>query len=212
MREDARRYLLAIALMAGGVGLVYGAGSLRPKTASFQVDFSEVPLRVLGFEGREMANDPEDMAYLEADRMRTIRYGEPPDTVEVSLIYGASWRTVHTPEGCFPAQGWSVVWDRPMQIPIGDDAPHPGPLNAKLMRVERDNDALLVLFVFAHRGGTEADWTQHCWAVASGPPGAGGLSLMITAAVRSGKEQEVERRLQDLMSAIYPSAVGFWYR
>jgi hypothetical protein len=198
--------------MAGGVGLVYGASSLRPHATSFQADFSEVPLALLGFEGREMENDPEDMAYLEADQMRTIWYGEPPDRAEVSLIYGASWRTVHTPEGCFPAQGWGVVWDRPVQIPTGDDAPHPGPLNAKLMRVERDNDAALVLFVFAHKGGTEADWTRHSWAVATGPPGAGGLSLMITAAARPGKEEEVGRRLRDLMSAIYPSAVKFWYR
>ena len=198
--------------MAGGVGLVYGASSFRPRAASFQADLSKVPLTLLGLEGHEMPNDPEDMAYLEADQMRTIRYGEPPDTVEVSLIYGASWRTVHTPEGCFPSQGWSIVWDRLVQIPIADDAPHPGPLNAKLMRVERGNRALLVLFVFAHKGGTESDWTQHCWAVATGPPGAGGLSLMITAPVRPGKEQAVKARLRDLMSAVYPFAVSFWYR
>ena len=212
MREDARRYLLAIALMAGGVGLVYGASSLRPQATSFQVDFSGVPLQLLGFEGRETENDPEDMVYLEADQMRTIRYGEPPDQVEVSLIYGSSWRTVHTPEGCFPAEGWTVVWDRPMQISTGDDPSHSAPLNAKLMRVERDDNALLVLFVFAHKGGTEADWTQHCWAVATGSPGAGGLSLMITAGPRPGKEEEVKGRLLDFMRAVYPLAVEFWYR
>ncbi len=35
---------------------------------------------------------------------------------------------------------------------------------------------------------------------------------MITAPVRPGKEQAVKARLRDLMSAVYPFAVSFWYR
>ena len=211
MRRDARRRILAIALMAAGVGAVYAAASLRPVALGIHVDLSGIPLELCGLKGVEVANDPDDMAYLEADAMRTLRYGEGADSVEVSVIYGVGWRTVHTPEGCFPSQGWAIAWERALAV-TADNAPHPGPLQGKLMRVEREGEAMLVLFVFAHKGGTSADWAGHSWAVATGPPGAGGLSVMLTARVLPGREDEIETRLCDFMRAVYPHAVGFWYR
>ncbi len=211
MRQDARRHVLAIALLVVGVGLTYGAGWLRPTTAQFEVDFSNIPMEVLDLKGQQVPVSPADAAYLEADAMVALQYGTPGNAVGLNLIYGGGWRTVHTPEGCLPASGWRIVWDRALEIPMGEDAPHPGPLHAKLLRAEGEEEAQLVLFVFAHKGGTAADWAAHSWAVATGPGGAGGLSLMLTAAVAPGAEQQVETRLREFMGVIYPHAVSFWY-
>lgn len=211
MRQDARRHIVAIVLLAVGVGLTCGARWVRPTTARFQVDFSNVPMEVLGLKGQRVPVNPADAAYLEADAMVTLRYGPPPNAIGVDLIYGGEWRTVHTPEGCLPANGWKIVWDRAIDIPVGEDAPHPGPLQGKLLRAERDDVAELVLFVFAHKGGTASDWTGHSWAVATGPRGAGGLSLMVTAPVATGTEEQMEASMREFVQAIYPHAVSFWY-
>jgi hypothetical protein len=211
MRQDARRHILAVLLLAAGVGLVQVAVALRPTTTSYEVDFSGIPMELLGLKGSEVPDDPKVAAYLEAEAMRTLRYGRPPMVLEVSLIYGAAWRTIHTPEGCLPAHGWRVVSSRATEIPMAEDAPHPGPLYAKLMRAERGDEAQLVLFVFAHKGGTAADWVYHSWAVQTGPRGAGGLSLMIAAPALPGQEDQTEALMRRFMRAIYPHAVKFWY-
>ena len=211
MRPDARRHLLAITLVVGGIGLGQAALWLRPTTASYQVHFSDIPMEVLGLKGCKIPNDPAEAAYLQADAMLSLRYGEPPDVLNVSAIYGAGWRTVHTPEGCFPAHGWRIVSSKATEIPIGDEAPHTGPLHARLMRVERDDEVQLVLFVFAHKGGTHPGWKWHSFLVQTATRGAGGLLLRITAPATLGQESQVEELMDKFMRALYPHAVKFWY-
>lgn len=148
--------------------------------------------------------------YLEADIVLTLGYGEGIEQITANVIYGATWRTVHSPAQCYPAAGWLVVEEKDTVIPAATSLPHDGPVKGTFMRVQRDEAALLVLFVFAHKGGTSLNYTEHSWAVATGPPGAGGLSLMITAHL-VGDEAEVRERLLRLAGELYPHAVAFWY-
>jgi len=212
MRSHALRHLVAIAGLAAGIGLAALARHARPEQSAYHVDFSHLPLRIASLEGRDLPYDTEVAEYLEADEMRTIAYGEGPTQVVASLIYGASWRTVHTPAQCYPASGWSVVWEENTTIVPDVPLPHEGPVRAHLMRVEREGAAELVLFIFAHKGGTSVDYAEHSWAVASGPPGAGGLSLMLSTPV-TGKDTEAaaRKRLVAVAAELYPYAVAFWY-
>jgi len=195
-----------------GIGLAAGARLTRPERGSYTVDFSDIPMQIAGMEGRELPEDPGVAEYLEADKMRTIAYGEGPEQVTASLIYGSSWRTVHTPAQCYPAAGWSVVWEEDTMITTSVRLPHPPPLMGRVMRVERDADAQMVLFVFAHKGGTSIDYAEHSWAVATGPPGAGGLSLMLSTPIAAGDTEEAAReRLAAVAAELYPHAVAFWY-
>jgi len=213
MRQDARRHLVAIAALLVGIGLAAGARLARPERASYTVDFSAVPMRIAGMHGRQLPEDPEVAEYLEADRMRTIAYGEGDEQVTASLIYGSTWRTVHTPAQCYPASGWSVVWEEDTMISTREPLPHPPPLMGRVMRVEREAEAQMVLFVFAHKGGTSIDYAEHSWAVATGPPGAGGLSLMISTPLAPGDTEEAAReRLAAVAAELYPHAVAFWYQ
>lgn len=212
MRQHARRHLVAIAALLLGIGLSVGARLARPAASAYDVDFSHVPLTLAGLQGRELPYDRETAQYLEADAMRTIAYGAGSAAVVASLIYGASWRTVHTPAQCYPAQGWAVVWEELINLSVDAPLPHPPPVLARLMRVERDGEAQLVLFVFAHKGGTAPDYAEHVWAVMTGPPGAGGLSLMLSTPVPSdGAEEAARQRLVRLAAELYPHAVAFWY-
>jgi len=213
MRQHARRHLLAVALMLLGVAVTYGARALRPSTVHYHPDFSAIPMKLAGYTGSENPKDQALAEYLEAEEMRGIHYQRGADVADVSLIYGPSWRTVHTPKACFPSAGWAVVWEKYVEIPCDPaQLPHPGPVVGELMRVEREGQALLVLFVFAHKGGSEADYARHSLAVMSGPRGAGGLSIMMTSPVDQRGERHAQQVLLEVMAALYPHAVSFWYQ
>lgn len=184
----------------------------RPGEARYEVDFSTVPLQVAGMQGKELPEAPEVARVLEADAMRSIAYGQGLERVTVSLIYGRSWRTVHTPAQCYPTTGWRIIWQNEVVIPAQERMlPHAPPLVGKLMRVERDDAIQLVLFVFAHKGGTSIDYAEHCWAVATGPPGAGGLSILLSTPLIGDEVEAAKARLLSVAAGVYPHAVRFWY-
>ncbi len=197
--------------MALGVVLTWGFRLSRPDALSYEPDFAHIPMQLAGFEGESAPDDPAVAEYLEAQAMRTIMYSRDDTKVNASLIYGPSWRTVHTPAACFPSQGWNVTWEQVTDVPVEGVLPHSGPVTGELMRVDRGDDALLVLFVFAHKGGTDPDYVEHSLAVMSGPRGAGGLSLMATTYIGAGGVEPARKDVLDLVGALYPHAVSFWY-
>jgi len=194
------------------VAITYGVRAARPEAVKYLPGFADMPMQLDGFAGTDQPKDDSLKEFLEADDIRGIRYDRGDDAAAVSLIYGLSWRTVHTPKACFPTQGWSVIWEEPVQVPVEGELPHEGPVLGELMRVEREGDAMLVLFVFAHKGGTSADYTKHSLAVMTGPKGAGGLSIMMTSPIGRKGEDHTRQVLMELMGALYPHAVSFWYR
>lgn len=212
MRSIAWRHLVAILLLSLGIVASEGARRLRPEATPWQVDFSRVPEVIAGEQRRELPYDREIAEYLEADAMRTFAWGEGERQVIASLIYGRSWRTVHTPAQCLPAQGWSIISDDEVVIPTSLELPHPPPVLGRLLRVERDGAVELVLFIFAHKGGTSTNYAEHSLAVMTGPRGAGGLSLMLTTPVFSEHDELAARaRLVAFAGELYPYAVAFWY-
>jgi len=197
-------------VLLAGIILAPVVRDMRPRAVQYHVDLAAIPMQVNDLEGTVLPEDEGVQAYLEAETMKTIAYGEPPQAVTLSVIYGGSWRTVHSPAQCYPAAGWQVVWERDAVVPIEEDLPHAKPVLGRLMRVERDERAQLVLFVFAHKGGTAIDYAEHAWAVQTGPQGAGGLSLMLSAAVFTD-EEKAQDRLIEVASVVYPRVISFWY-
>ena len=213
MRHYARRHILAIALLLVGIAVTYGVRAARPRAIHYVPDFADMPMHLDGFTGTENPKDDTLREYLEAEDIRGIHYERGDDAADVSLIYGLSWRTVHTPKACFPSAGWAVVWEQAVEIPCDEaDLPHPGPVQGEMMRVERGGQAMLVLFVFAHKGGTSPDYAKHSLAVMTGPRGAGGLSIMMTTGIDRRGEEHARELLLELMALVYPHAVSFWYR
>ncbi|MBD3293691.1 MAG: exosortase-associated EpsI family protein [Armatimonadia bacterium] len=210
MRPNATGHLVGAAVLLVGIIAAPMIREMRPKAVEYHVDLGAVPMQVGDLEGTVLPEDEGVQAYLEADTMKTIAYGEPPEMVTLSVIYGGSWRTVHSPAQCYPAAGWQVVWERDAVVPVAQDLPHPKPVLGRLMRVELEDSAQLVLFIFAHKGGTAIDYAEHAWAVQTGPKGAGGLSLMFSAPVFAD-EDKTQGRLMEIASAVYPPVIGFWY-
>lgn len=182
----------------------------RRSPAKFTPDFTAVPMKLGSYQGEQLPLDQSVFQFLEADAMTERRYVTDDGTVKLSLIYGSDWRNIHSPAGCYQAQGWHTITDEQVQVPAPPDSPTPGPLHARLLRVHKNEVELLAMFTFCHPGGTTGDWSKQGWKVATGPPGAGGLVISLSTPT-GGQLAQARQRLGQLLQQVYPYAVAFWY-
>ncbi len=211
MSADAQRYLVAIGLlvMAGAGARFVDAWRVAP--ARYKVDFASVPLKVGDFQGREVEVDEATRSYLKPDAMVTRVY-EGARRVMVSLIYSRDWTQIHNAAGCFPAQGWLILEDAQIDIPLAAPVAEQEVIHGRRLYCRKQGKELVSVFVFAYPGGTTSDWTRYAMKVALGPRGAGGLIIISQTAVEGGKVQRAAADLTRLVAGIYPAAVAFWYR
>ena len=125
--------------------------------------------------------------------------------VSMSVLYAPDWRSIHSPEGCFPAQGWTVLEEKVLTVPSSA-----GPLQAKLIRLKKGDLYLLALFCFGYPGGTTADWTQEGYKVALGPRGAGGIVFTLSTVIATTDPEAAGKHLTEIMQVAYPAAASFW--
>lgn len=204
---------MALALvLAGGVwaNLLW---SRRAPEVSYRVDFARVPRQVAGLRGSTVPVDQRIFVYLGADAMEELLYTDGRHRVDLALIYGTDWRAVHSPLSCLPQQGWQVDERRLVTLAAPPGCPHPGPLNGQLLLAHKpDGRRQLVLYVFAHRGGTSGDWVQQGLAVARTPRGTGGLMVLLSMPLGKGDTRTAQALLEEVLRSVYLPAVGFWYQ
>ena len=199
-------------LAAATVG-VLAVRQRMPARAHYAFDADAVPLEVAGFAGGPGKDVSAAAQYLQAQAALSREYqrGDEP-AVQLTVIYGTDWRTVHAPTGCYPAQGWQVVREEPADLPAGGGPAEP--LHAHFLYATKSGHGECALFLYAHPGGTTADWARQGWVVATGRPGAGGLVLIATTKVGPQSDEQTivgaRTRLADLVTAVYGPVVGFW--
>jgi len=211
MSPDARRYLIAAGLLVvAGVG-VQLVRAWRVPEARYAVDFAAVPLQLGDFQGREIEVDEATRAYLKPDAMITRIY-EGPCTAALSLIYATDWTQIHNPAGCFPAQGWLVLEDVDLDLPVYSNEGGQIVVHARRIHCRKGAEELLALFVFAYPGGTTSNWLLYATKVAHGSRGAGGLIIITQTSVEDSDITQATAGLAELAAAVYPFAVSFWER
>ena len=85
-----------------------------------------------------------------------------------------------------------------------------GPLQAKFVRLKKEDAHLMALFSFGYPGGTTADWTQEGYKVALGPRGAGGVVFTVSCQATDQEPQVGLQHLTEIMQVAYPAATSFW--
>lgn len=211
MHQDARRYLIAVVLLLIGAGGTQVARGLRVVAPTYKVDFSKMPATVGAFKSEVLPVAQTVYDYLQPAAMEERVYQSPDRQVLMSVIYGTDWRSIHAPTGCYPAQGWQILENHELRIPAPAGCPHPGPINARQLLATKDGNEEMALFVYARPGATTADWTMHVTRMISGKIGAGGLILILKTQVVGDDNKGAQRALVEILSAVYPGAVGFWY-
>lgn len=212
MQHYTRRCLIAAALLLAGGGAVNAVWLRRAPEVRYRPDFSRVPHEVDDLRAERVPVEKRIFEYLGADAMEELKYAGPGgEQVRVSFVYGRDWRAVHDPLQCYKQQGWAVAESEQVEIPAPPDCPHPGPLKAVRMRVHKAGVTMLALYLFAHRGGTESDWTAQGWAVSGTPRGTGGILVSMSTPVRDGDAQGSAELMKRVLRKFYVPLISFWY-
>ena len=212
MPADARRFLTAAVLLLVLGGAAEAVRTTRVPPAAYHPTFAEVPVQIGEFRGEDRSVDQSIYNFLAASAILERVYTGPDGVpVRLSLVYAPDWRSIHSPESCLPNQGWQMVEQHVLSISAPPGFPVPGPLNVKLMELQKDQERMLALYSFAYYGGTTADWAQMSWKVVLGPRGAGGLLFTLNTPITK-KGPEAGERLQAVLEGTYPPALGFWYK
>jgi len=206
-----RRYLIAIVILMVTAVAVEGLRAISTAPAAYKPDFATLPMEIASYQGHLQEVDEFIRNYLGAEAMLERIYTSPHGWVSVTLIYGAHWRNVHSPVSCFPAQGWLIVSDDPIQVSPPANSPTSGPIQARLLRVTKNDQHQLAAFAFCHPGGTTSSWTYQGWKVFVGPRGAGGVIIILNTEPTPDLEA-AKQRLKQFLRTVYPHAVSFWYQ
>lgn len=211
MSATARRYIVAIIILLAAAAAVEAVRIVSSAPPAFAPDFATLPMKIGDYQGQNREVDEFIRKYLGAEQMLERLYTGPDGLVSVTLIYGAQWRDVHSPVSCFPAQGWLIVTDDPIQVPVSANSPTPGAIHARLLRVVKNDQYRLAAFAFCHPGGTTSNWIYQGWKVLTGPRGAGGVIVILnTEPIPDLKA--ARQRLNQFLAVVYPHAVSFWYQ
>jgi len=205
------RYLIACGLLvfAGVGGLV--VTRRQPKTHAAPDWASTLPRQVGGWTGYDLAADKEVVEYLAADALLARRYVRAGRALDVTAVFGTRWRSLHSPAGCYPSQGWQVQQRRDIEVTPLSPLPHPGPLHAEKLLVKKADRYLLVLYLYAYPGGTTASWVEQCLKVARSGVGAGGIVLIVNGECTPETAVQVEGDARELVGLLYPYLVKHWY-
>lgn len=213
MHSDTRRHLIALALLLAGGAWANLIWARQPREARYRPAFDAVPRQVASLRGKELPVEQRIFDYLGADAMLDLRYTDGVRRVDLTFVYGTDWRAVHSPLSCLPQQGWQVDERKLLELPAPPACPHPGPISGQLLRAHKPSGAeMLVLYVFAHKGGTTGDWVKQGWAVSQTPRGTGGLMLLLSTPVVNGDAAGASKLLEEVFGSAYTPAVSFWYR
>ncbi len=214
MSAITRRYVAALVAMVVTAAAVEGIHTISEAPAAYEPRFEQLSLGIADYKGEELEVDESIFHFLGADAMIERLYSGADGWVSVTLIYGAHWRNVHSPTGCYPAQGWLIVTDEPIEVPGPANSPTEGPIQARLLRVTKNEEQRLAMFAFCHPGGTTSDWTWQAVKVMFGQlftqRGAGGVIIILNTAPTPSPAAGAER-MKQFLAEIYPYAVGFWY-
>lgn len=210
MSPDARRYLIALGILVVFGAVAHAVRVNRVPEAIYQPDFSAIPRQVGEYQGRDVPVDESIYKFLAAAGILERVYEGPGGAVRLTVIYAPDWRSIHSPAGCFPAQGWEVITDDEVTYSPPPDSPVQKPLKARLIRLHKDDHWLLALFSFAYYGGTTSNWAEEGYRVAFGPRGAGGLVITLNTPVQPNLRAAAER-ISHIFVETYPAAISFWY-
>lgn len=212
MRAHAYRYLAACGLLiaTGMASLVAGRrpGPVAVKPPDWAHD---LPAQIGRWQGEARPVDKSIMQYLAADAMSQRLYRCGDRAFDFSAVFGTQWRSLHSPAGCYPSQGWQTVTRRQVEVPRAGSGLKGPPLNAEELFVERGKVYRLVLYLYAYPGGTTSSWVDQCMKVARGGVRAGGIVIILGSNCTLASRRKVEQDAFDLLARIYPYVIKGWH-
>ncbi|MFO7948354.1 MAG: EpsI family protein [Armatimonadota bacterium] len=214
MQHITTRYIAAALILLLGGGGYIAVDQLRPRQGDYSPDFEAIPRTIDGYSAEELPVEEWVFNFLEADRMLELAYtseepSRPP--VHVNFVYGKHWRSIHTPIHCYPAQGWLIVSQKAVTIPLANDASDGDAVEVNQVHVSKNDTEMIIWYVLAYVGGTTANWTRMGFEVATGPRGGGGMVITLSTTVDRSDPAKTDMLLAAFVRKIYPPLRRSWY-
>jgi len=122
-KTEKRRVLPHLAVIIGLLGLtLIGAKTIEQiRYFSKGLNFDSIPLEIGEWNGEDILANEKEITHLPKDTehfKRTYTKGETK--IFVAIVQSKSDRhSIHPPEACFPAQGWSIGTPTPFKVDVG---------------------------------------------------------------------------------------------
>jgi len=216
-----RRTLLLLALLAAGLSTVFvlpRAAALAPAAVRL-----ELPAELGAWTGRELAVSDRERESLgpETAFAKRIYTNSAGEEVQVILVLsGSDMNTsIHRPERCLPAQGWTITGNTSRAVPLaaGGDLPATRLTNVRSVPVQDGRPVLLTSLAYywfvgaeevtgSHVGRSWIDLrdrilagTNQRWAYAT-------VSAVVTDNLRPGGRDgaATDALLQEFIAALWP--------
>lgn len=211
MHGYAARFVTLCAMLTAAAAATYLRPHQRRVAESVVPRWDGLPLQVSGWQGESVPVDRAIAEYLQADAMTARVYRKGDVTIAFSAVFGTQWRSLHSPAGCYPSQGWHTVRQQQITIDAPAGNPHPGPLHAEQLLVERSGAFRLVTYLYAYPGGTTSSWVQQCLQVARAGMAQGGIVIILESPCSLDSTRRVDAAQRELLRALYPDVVKVWY-
>jgi EpsI family protein len=160
MRAGASRFFVTVSLL--GFAFLWSQFLVGAEQSVPRRTFTEFPLTIGGWEGRELGLDEGVLQILQVDDYMMRLYnnaGETPVALYVGYYSSLGQVAYHSPKYCLPGGGWQIVHQRVVEIPLG---PGPSPLlKANYVILQKGTDRQLFLYWYQDRG---RNITNDYWA------------------------------------------------
>jgi hypothetical protein len=193
-----------------GAGGTFYVAKAKPHVHARPPDWSKVPLNVSLWQGHEEKVDQAIKTYLAAEQMIDRSFAKGDLKVDFAATFGTQWRSLHSPAGCYPSQGWQTLSRTEVSVPFEGIPGYAGPLHGEELFVEKSQNYRLVLYLYVFPGGTTANWVEQMSRVARSTAGAGGIVLIFDAPASVESRPVVANELHELLADVFPFMVRGW--
>ena len=208
MYGDKGRYLVVCVLLAAIA--IAGHLAQRPvkkQTGSLHL-FERVPVEIQGWRGEDAQVSQAVIEYLSPDAFLSRIYRKGELAITFTAIFAREWRSIHSPAGCYPNQGWHTIERK--RILIRGNSPGPAELHAEQLFVTRSGEYRLVMYLYAYPGGTTSNWTEQCMRIAAKGMRNGGMVIIEEAICTPDRLEVVDQAERELLRLLYPYVVEVW--
>jgi EpsI family protein len=203
--------LLALALLGAG-GLAWSL-QLRPPLALDVKPLAELPARVGSWRAAEdVPIEPAIESELAADlNLHRVYVGPAAEPIWLYVgYYGTDrgGRPEHTPQGCYPSQGWTIASDRVVEVTPDTD------LRVNEFVVQRDGESQLVHFWYRSHlrtgmlGGLDQNLDRLLGRIAYGR--ADGALVRLSTPIGAEGEVPARGRLLAFAAELDPMFAAHW--
>lgn len=187
--------------------------AVRAVDAGLLPDFDLLPETIGNYTAEVLPVDEVAMAFLQPAAMQSIVYSDEADSappVDITMIYGKEWRSIHSPLHCYAAEGFAIGKQEVVSAEVMMAGGARDTIAARRLMAVKDGHEVVVLYALAVPGGTAQSFPEFAWRVATGHGHAGGMIILVRAPIRGNDRELSIKACETVLETCFEPATRFW--